>query len=229
MPGTQFPDGDGGRNDSPRLSLWERLVWFVRFRGRRPDAVPLSDRMSSTFLKPPKPGAAPADVVPDSVEELEATIKYANDKERIIGLIAAPVAAAIGFIITTVLISNDPAPLLADGKPNKLHVSVGLYHEVLIALLALSVVMMITALLRKRLFLGIVTALFGLTVFNLHYWGFGVPFLMCGSWLLVRSYRLQRALREATGDVQPRSGGGARATGSGSRPRANKRYTPPTS
>ena len=49
-------------------------------------------------------------------------------------------------------------------------------------------------------------ALYGLAVFNLHYWGFGVPFILVGAWLLVRAYRLQRDLREATGDAPARPG-----------------------
>ena len=92
-----------------------------------------------------------------------------------------------------------------------------------------------TAWLRKRLFLGIVLALFGLGIFNLKYWGFGIPFLMAGAWLLVRAYRLQQKLKLA--------GGGSKNTygppnsrvppnrlpsAGGVLPRPNKRYTPPT-
>ena len=43
-------------------------------------------------------------------------------------------------------------------------------------------------------------ALYGLSIFNLHYWGFGVPFLLFGSWYLVRAYRLQQKLKLAQGD-----------------------------
>ena len=63
---------------------------------------------------------------------------------------------------------------------------------------------------RKRLYLGMVIALYGLAVFNLHYWGFGIPFVMAGAWLLVRAYRLQRDLRVATGDL-PQSDRASRA------------------
>ncbi len=65
-------------------------------------------------------------------------------------------------------------------------------------LLALAFVMLIMAMRRKRLFLGMAMALYGLTVFNLHYWGFGIPFILFASWYLVRSYRLSRDLRLAT-------------------------------
>ena len=49
--------------------------------------------------------------------------------------------------------------------------------------------MLATAWWRKRLYLGIVMALYGLTVFNLHYWGFGIPYLLCAGWWIVRAYR----------------------------------------
>jgi hypothetical protein len=77
-------------------------------------------------------------------------------------------------------------------------------------------------------------ALYGLSLFNLPpYWGFGIPYILAGAWLLVRAYRLQRDLREATGQTpsrpgsQGRQGRGRRPTDT-SRPRPNKRYTPPT-
>ncbi len=57
--------------------------------------------------------------------------------------------------------------------------------------------MLVTAYFRKRFFLGIAMALYGLSVFNLHYWGFGVPFLMVGAWLLVT--RLPPPARSAGG------------------------------
>jgi hypothetical protein len=187
--------------------------------------------MRSAFLRPPKPGSGSPSDEPQSVEELQAAVKSANDKERFIGLLAAPWAAAIGILISVELISHDPAARLANGQPNKLHVSVGLYHEVLAALVVLSVVMLVFAMMRKRLYLGMVMALYGLTVFNLHYWGFGVPYILCAAWLLMRSYRLQRSLREATGEPSSRFGSQSRGrdTTFTSRPRPNKRYTPPTS
>jgi hypothetical protein len=108
-------------------------------------------------------------------------------------------------------------------------VNPSLYHDVLIVLLVLALAMLTTALLRRRLFLGMATALYGLAVFNLHYWGFGVPFVLAGAWYLVRAYRLQRSLREANGEG-PRYGSGSRSRGgtpsNGNRPGANKRYTP---
>ena len=175
------------------------------------------------MLKPPKPGEAAVSDEPETVEELQLAVKFANDKERLIGLLAAPFAAAIGLGIGRVLVAHDPtAP--------RLHVSVSLYDEATLALVILGVVMLICAYFRKRLYLAIVMALYGLTVFNLHYWGFGVPYIMAGAWLLVRSYRLQKSLRLATGDTSrygPNRSG--RSTPSTTRPRANRRYTPPTS
>jgi hypothetical protein len=144
-------------------------------------------------------------------------------------MLAAPFAAAIGFIVINVLIDRDPAPYLADGRANPNHVSVTLYHNLELVLLALSLLILVAAVFRKRLFLGIVLALYGLAVFNLHWWGFGIPFVLGGAWLLVRSYRLQRDLKDALGGVAPRGRSGAKGGGSpGARPRASKRYTPPT-
>ena len=71
-------------------------------------------------------------------------------------------------------------------------------------LLVLAVAMLVTAWFRKRLYLGVAMALYGLTVFNLKYWGFGLPFVLFGAWLMVRSYRAQKALRLATGETPAR-------------------------
>ena len=120
-------------------------------------------------------------------------MRRADDKERAIGLVAAPVAGGLSFLIINTLIRDDP-PV---GSRN--YVNPSIYHSLLLVLLGLAVLMLVTALLRKRLFLGIVLALFGLAVFNLHYWGFGVPFLLAGAWYLVRAYRLQQELKRAGG------------------------------
>jgi hypothetical protein len=147
----------------------------------------------------------------------------ADDRERGIGLLAAPVSGAIGVVVTSTLISNDPPA----SSPH--HVAVAVYHELLIALMVLALAMVVLAMLRRRLLLGVVMALFGLALFNMHYWGFGIPYLIAGSWYLVRSFRMQREWREANGE-----GGtppGRRPTGrSGppsARPGASGRYTPP--
>ena len=190
------------------------------------DKMPLADRLRIAFLKPAEPGSETISQ-PRSVEEVEGALK-ADDKERLIGLLAAPFAAAIGLLITDALIAHDPAAYLKSGLVNKLHVSVALYHEVMIALVVLSVVMLLSGWFRKRLYLGITMALYGLTVFNLHYWGFGVPYLLCAGWLIVRAYRAQRAVREATSEPSRiRPGGGELSYAA--RPRANRPYTPPTS
>jgi len=84
----------------------------------------------------------------------------------------------------------------------------------------LAAVMLASAWFRKRLYLGLAMALYGLSIFNLHFWGFGVPYLLFGSWYLVRAYRLQQKLKLA----KEGSPGGSRS----SRPaQPNKRYTPP--
>jgi hypothetical protein len=174
------------------------------------DKAPLGQRLKNALLKPVDPNVmAAAPAAPSSVEELEVEVKYTNDKERLIGLLAAPIAAMIGFAITRLDVINDPT--------GKLHVNPSTYYELELVLLALSFVMLVMAMRRKRLFLGMAMALYGLTVFNLHYWGFGVPLILFASWYLVRSYRLSRDLRLAT-----------EGSPEGRAPRATKRYTPPT-
>ena len=64
-------------------------------------------------------------------------------------------------------------------------------------------------------------ALYGLSIFNLHYWGFGIPFLLFGSWYLVRAYRLQQKLQ-----ARPSESADGAGPGRGVRPRPSKRYTP---
>ena len=65
-------------------------------------------------------------------------------------------------------------------------------------------------------------ALYGLSIFNLHYWGFGFPFILVGAWYLVRAYRLSEKLKEAkAGDAGPPA-----RSGRAEAPAA-KRYTPP--
>jgi hypothetical protein len=191
-------------------------------------ASTFAERLRRAMLKPPTSGAPAPPAAstaggdkPRPVEEIEAEARSANDKERLVGLIAAPLAALIGLLVIDHDISIDPAT-------GRNHVSIGLYHELLLVLLVLSIVMLATAWFRKRAYLGMVMGLYGITVFNLHYWGFGVPFAMVAALLLVRAYRLQKELRIAGGGTP----GGARPLNDrrSSRPasaKPNKRYTPP--
>ena len=143
----------------------------------------------------------------------------ADDKERGIGLLAAPVSGAIAVLVTSSLISNDPTS-------GSHHVPVAVYHELEIALLVLSLAMVVLAMWRRRLLLGVVMALFGLALFNMHWWGFGVPYLIAGSWYLVRAFRMQREWREANGEMTRRPATG-RPGPSSAGPGASGRYTPP--
>lgn len=180
------------------------------------------ERLKYSMVKPDDEPGAKDQPEDRPAEEIQGEIQRATDKERAIGLIAAPVAAAIGFLIISALINHDPAV----GTKN--YVNPSLYHELLAVLLALSLLILGTALWRKRLFLGIALALYGLAVFNLHYWGFGIPFVLAGAWFLVRAYRLQQELKRVDPSaVPPRRTNKATGSSNGARPRANKRYTPP--
>jgi len=174
-------------------------------------------RLKYTIVRPDDEADDKAVTEDRSVEELEDTIARSDDKERAIGLVAAPLAALVGIIISSASI---------DYARNH-HQSTTVYVELTYMILLMAVLILVTSLLRKRLFQGITLAIYGLGVVNLHYWGFGIPFLMAGAWYLVRAYRLQQALKRAEAG---QSGAPKRSprTTNGSRPRPNKRYTPPT-
>lgn len=198
----RISDGDDVVGDDPhKLSVWERL----RYTMVKPDNTPSGTKQAEPEM---------------SRQELEAAIARADDKERNVGFVAAPLGALIGLLITGDLINH----------ARSLNESTTTYQTLTFVLLGMSLLMLVTAWLRKRLFLGIVLALFGLGIFNLKYWGFGIPFLMAGAWLLVRAYRLQRDLKEATGEGPGSQRGQARGRGptNTARPKPNKRYTPPT-
>ncbi len=183
------------------MTFWER----VKYSMVRPDDEP----STTTKTEEARP-----------VEEIQAEIARSNDKERNIGVVAAPVAALIGLIISSASINY--------AKTHNMSVSV--YDKLTYVLLALAALILLSSWLRKRLFQGITLALFGLAIFQLHYtyFGFAAPFLLAGAWYLVRAYRLQQELKRA----EAAGPGAARPKGSASpapaRPRGNKRYTPPS-
>jgi hypothetical protein len=159
---------------------------------------------------------------PTTIDEIEALSKRANDKERLVGLLVAPVAAGIGFLVTASLVANDPKALYANGQPNPHHGNPSVYFQFGLLSMALAIAMLAMAWFRKRTFLGIASAMYGLSLFNLHYWGFGVPFIMIGSWYLVRAYRLSEKLKRAKADGITGTGPSMAA-----KPLPSKRYTPP--
>ena len=217
MPARGAPADPGG---PPDLSLWQRLLARgPRLRGPSGRA-PLGERLQRAVLKPEDPAKAhrpQGRQRPPSAEDLEAA-KLSDDAERLVGLALAPVAGLIAIVIAAHQLSNNP-PATLNGRPNPLHVSTSLTHELELVLLALALVILVTSLLRRRLYTGIATALYGLAVFNLHWWGFGFPFVFVGAWFIVRAYRAQQAHKAAV------EGGPAPAGGRG--PGASRRYTPP--
>ncbi len=189
--------------ETPRLSAWQR----VRYAMVRPD--------DDASTKEPQEER--------SLDEVEESIARADDKERAIGLIAGPIAAFLSFLIIGTLIHNDP-PLGA-----KNYVDPSMYHTLQFVLLGLSVAILATALWRKRMFMGISFALYGLAIFNLHYWGFGVPFLLAGAWYLVRGLPAQPGVEATRGNRRagqkcdpPRHGWPAARRTSGTRRRPDR-------
>ena len=151
------------------MTRWERLKYSMV----RPDDDPKDAKEQEI---------RPAD-------EIEAEIRRSNDKERVIGLIAAPVAAIVGLVISSASVNY----ARSHGQ------SVGVYEKLTYVLLGLAILILLTSWLRKRLFQGITLALFGLAIFQLHYTyvGFAAPFILAGAWYLIRAYRLQQELKRA--------------------------------
>jgi hypothetical protein len=182
-------------DDAPAMTRWERLKYTLVHAEEEPhDKSRAEDR---------------------AVEDIEEDIRHSNDKERAIGLVAGPVAALVGIVISSSSIDYARSH----------HESLQTFETLTYVLLGLAVLILVSSMMRKRLFQGITLALYGLAVFNLHYWGFGVPFLFAGAWYLVRAYRLQQELKRAEAGPPPSR---ARGVSNGSRPRSNKRYTRPT-
>jgi hypothetical protein len=206
--GDQPVEGDDVPSD---LSRWQRFTGSVSNFALKP-AVAAESATGNN------PGGKDG---PTTIPEIEAAIKRADDKERLIGLLAAPVAAGIGLITMSALIDNDPAAFYSNGQVNPHHVNPHTFVEFGLIAIGLAVIMLVAAWFRKRLFIGIASALYGLSLFNLHYWGFGVPFILIGSFYMVRAYRLSEKLKRAkAGDA---SGFGT----TGAPPPQSKRYTPP--
>jgi len=183
------------------MTLWQR----VKYSMVRPDDDPKEKEVQE--IRP--------------VEEIQADIARSDDKERAIGLVAAPLAAFIGLLISNASVNY--------AKTHNLSTSV--YDKLTYVLLGLAVLILLTSWLRKRMFQGITLALYGLAIFQLHYpyFGFAAPFLLAGSWYLIRAWRLQQELKraEAAGPQAPRPKG-ATTNAAAPRPRRNKRYTPPS-
>jgi len=174
-----------------------------------PDKPSLTERFTRAVIKADtRPKSATES--PQSVEELEEAVAHADDTERLIGLAAAPLAGLVAILVVSSL-----------GAKSGKHTS-SVDSTLTLVLFGLAFVMLASGWFRKRLFLGLACALYGLSIFNLHYWGFGVPFLLIGSWYLVRAYRLGQKLKRAKQEVGP-SG----TTGPARRAAPNKRYTPP--
>ncbi len=224
MPTAFDPEGSGG-GAPPKVSLWDRVLYRVpRSNGNGRSKPRLVDRLNAAVLKPADPDASPKSrgAYELSGEELETEAKQINDKERAIGLLAGPVATVITFFIVHLKVASDPPAHFANGAIDRLHVNPSTYEPLFWTLIILSFGITAMAMWRKRLPLGVVTAMYGLSIFNSGYLGFGVPFVMVGAWYLVRAYRLHRNLKESGA-----AAGGLSQTGPLTS--SNKRYTPPSS
>lgn len=191
------------------------------------DGVPMTrwERLKYAMVRPDGEDKRPA-ADERSAEELQYEVRYADDRERAVGLIAGPISVLISFIVIGSDISKNSS--LTTTAP-KNYVPASTYHWVLLIFVALAVIMLASAWWRKRMPLAIALALYGVGLFQLGWLGFAVPFVLAGAWYLVRAFRLQQALKKAEAAESATTRSTAR-TSNGSKPRAraNRRYTPPT-
>jgi hypothetical protein len=75
-----------------------------------PDKPRLSERFTRAVLKADS-RPAPEAGGPETVEELEEAVAKADDKERLIGLAAAPLAGLVAILVVSSLGSKAPSPL----------------------------------------------------------------------------------------------------------------------
>ncbi len=75
---------------------------------RDPDKPTLSERFTRAMIKAETAERPAKEPGPTTVDELEEAVKRANDNERLIGLLAAPLAGMVGLLVTGSLLANDP-------------------------------------------------------------------------------------------------------------------------
>jgi uncharacterized membrane protein len=178
-------DVDDSGADAPKLTFFQRLRY--------------------TMVKPDDDGTVKSDEPVLSREELEATIARADDKERNIGLVAAPIGAIVALFVSADLIHH----------AQQTGQSTSEFQTLTYVLLGMSVLLLAMSWLRKRLFIGIAMVVIG------------------GAWYLVRAWRLQAKLKLAGGGSgatygPPNSKVNRLPSAGGVLPRPSKRYTPPT-
>ena len=171
-----------------------------------------------------------------TAEQLAHTIKYLDDRERLIGIVMAPLGAVVGILSTVTALHSHT------------HVKGQLSHGALVTLgiasLVLSGLVLVAALTRRRSFLGFALVFLGTS------FGFPLllPFWFVGGWLIFRAYKWQKELTALRGGTTGRGGTGpaprgqqdartmaaARASARAKKrepapkgPSASKRYTPP--
>ena len=140
---------DGAGHDDapePKLGLWQRLAAGPAVgQARRREKPSLGERLSGAVLKPANPDSPTATPPrsPRRSRTLEHAVRYADDTERLIGLVAAPLSAVIALVVVSNQITHDAK-----------HTST--YHGLELMFLVMALLVMAAAWYRKRLFMGIV-------------------------------------------------------------------------
>ena len=231
------PGDDDGRDDGP-------------VDGRPAPPRTFLQRMSQTFLNPPKPKAKPKAAAEQEPEreltdaEKRARVTQIDDLERRLGY-AASILASVISLITFIPFINDPAmtiqktasPVKGHTCPThyqytKLnghftcvaHVSYPRSHWVteLAVLLVFALAIFITTRIRRRAALAFTTFMTGVAMLSVVQSVLAFPFIFLGGWLLIRAWRVQRyGSPTAKGPNRSGTGGGTGGTrGSGTKPGA---------
>lgn len=180
--------------------------------GRRsPLSLTIWERLSDTFLKPPKPPgpqtpAAPDDVSRMSDEEKRALITNIDPLERKIGLAASAFAAVLAVAINVTYMLGHFAVPIAGVTPKNGHCPNGLtyvkagntcngvytsshYVIPLVIGLVLAVAIFVTVRIGRRAPVAFAIAITGVALGSLIEM---IPFILVAGWLLLRSYRVQK-------------------------------------
>lgn len=159
-----------------------------------------------------------------------AAVRGITDRERMLGFVAAAVAAALWCVLTIPGLVHPPKHLQR-GQPDTTQVAIYLAVGLVLAALIFA-----SAIVRRRALLGFAVLFTGASFGGIVF--LALPFWALGGWLLWRAFTIQRAAAASTAAARGpasagRAGRSARSARSGAAaterkpPPPSKRYTPP--
>jgi hypothetical protein len=205
--------------------------------GTRPPPRTFLERMSRTFLNPPKPKTKPAPVDEAPARELtdeekRVQITRIDPTERKLGYAAAILASVVSLITFAPFINNPALTVQKTASPIRGHTCQHLYrygkvgghftcvadvrysrsHWVteLVILLIFALAVVVATRLRRRAALAFTTLMTGLAMLSVVQSVLAFPFIFLGGWLMVRAWRVQRY---GSPTAKSRAGGGSAGSG----------------